>query len=123
LAFKIIAILHNKLLATFLQLLEIVSKGLFRNQSQNRCHTLLDCRHVCKTFAFHDVIQAGKQQAVHPPYSPDLAPAGARSEAIQKRVTAVQRSIPKDALAAIFQMLYELCQHCVVKDGDYFEGQ
>jgi hypothetical protein len=22
-----------------------------------------------------------------------------------------------------FQKLYERCQHCVVKDGDYFEGQ
>jgi hypothetical protein len=39
--------------------------------------------------------------------------------AIQERVTAVLRSIPKDS----FQKLYELCQQCVVKDGDYFEGQ
>jgi hypothetical protein len=31
LAFKIIDILHNTLLATFIQLLETVSKGLFRN--------------------------------------------------------------------------------------------
>jgi hypothetical protein len=36
LAFKIIAILHNTLLATFMKLLETVSKGLFRNRSQNR---------------------------------------------------------------------------------------
>jgi hypothetical protein len=35
LAFKIIAILHNTLLATFIKLLETVSKGLFRNRSQN----------------------------------------------------------------------------------------
>jgi hypothetical protein len=35
---------------------------------------LLDCRHVCKTWAFHDAVQAGKQKEVHPPYSPDLAP-------------------------------------------------
>jgi hypothetical protein len=41
LAFKIIAILHNARLA---KLLETVSKGLFRNRSQNRCHTFLDCR-------------------------------------------------------------------------------
>jgi hypothetical protein len=34
LAFKIIAILHNTLLATFLKLLETVSKGLFRNRSR-----------------------------------------------------------------------------------------
>jgi hypothetical protein len=74
-AFKIIAILHNTLLATFIKLLETVSKGLFRNLWQNRCHTFLDCRHVCKTCAFHDALQAGKQKEVHPSYSPDLAPA------------------------------------------------
>jgi hypothetical protein len=36
LAFKIIAILHNTLLATFIKLLETVSKGLSRNRSQNQ---------------------------------------------------------------------------------------
>jgi hypothetical protein len=36
--------------------------------------------------------------------------------AIQERVTAVLRSIPKEAFADSFQK-------CVVKDGDYFEGQ
>jgi hypothetical protein len=36
LAFKIIAILHNTRLATFIKLLETVSKGLFRNRSQNQ---------------------------------------------------------------------------------------
>jgi hypothetical protein len=30
----------------FIKLLETVSKGLFRNRSQNRCHTFLDCRQV-----------------------------------------------------------------------------
>jgi hypothetical protein len=35
LAFKIIAILHNTQLAAFIKLLETVSKGLFRNRSQN----------------------------------------------------------------------------------------
>jgi hypothetical protein len=25
----------------------------------------LDCRHVCKTCAFHDALQAGKQKEVH----------------------------------------------------------
>jgi hypothetical protein len=80
LAFKIIAILHNTLLATFIKLLETVSKRLFRNRSQNRCHTFLDSRHVCKTCAFHDALQAGKQKEVYcRQYSPDLAPAGARS--------------------------------------------
>jgi hypothetical protein len=43
--------------------------------------------------------------------------------AIQQRVTAVLRSIPKQAFADSFQKLYERCQPCVVKDGDYFEGQ
>jgi hypothetical protein len=38
-----------------------------------------------------------------------------------KRVTAVLRSIPKEAFADIFQKRYERCQQCVVKDGDYFE--
>jgi hypothetical protein len=46
LAFKIIAILHNTLLATFIKILETASKGLFRNRSQNRCHMFLDCSHV-----------------------------------------------------------------------------
>jgi hypothetical protein len=43
--------------------------------------------------------------------------------AIQQRVTAVLRSIPKEAFADSFQKLYERCQPCVVKDDDYFEGQ
>jgi hypothetical protein len=43
--------------------------------------------------------------------------------AIQQRVTAVLRSITKEAFADSFQKLYERCQPCVVKDGDYFEGQ
>jgi hypothetical protein len=43
--------------------------------------------------------------------------------AIQERVTAVLRSISKEAFADSFQKLYECCQQCVVKDGDYFEDQ
>jgi hypothetical protein len=43
--------------------------------------------------------------------------------AIQERVTAVMRSIPEVAFADSFQKLYERCQPCVVKDGDYFEDQ
>jgi hypothetical protein len=80
----------------------------------------LDCHHVCKTCAFHDALQAGKQKEVHQPYSPDLPPEGV---AIQERVTAVLRSIPKEAFADSFQKLYERCQQCIVKDDDYFEGQ
>jgi hypothetical protein len=44
LTFKIIAILYNTWLATFIKLLKTVSKGLFRNRSQNSYHTFLDCR-------------------------------------------------------------------------------
>jgi hypothetical protein len=43
--------------------------------------------------------------------------------AIQECVTAVLLSIPIEAFAVSFQKLYERCQQCVVKDGDYFEGQ
>jgi hypothetical protein len=43
--------------------------------------------------------------------------------AIQERVTPVLRSIPKEAFTDSFQKLYECCQQCVVKDGDYFEDQ
>jgi hypothetical protein len=35
-------------------------------------------------------------------------------------VTTVLRSIPKEAFADSFQKLYERCEPCVVKDGDYF---
>jgi hypothetical protein len=40
-----------------------------------------------------------------------------------QRLTAVLRSIPKEAFVDSFQKLYERCQPCVVKEGDYFEGQ
>jgi hypothetical protein len=43
--------------------------------------------------------------------------------AVQERVTAVLRSIAKEAFANGFQKLYGRYQLCVVKDGDYFEGQ
>jgi hypothetical protein len=42
--------------------------------------------------------------------------------AIQERVTAVLRSIPKHAFSDSFKKLYERYQQCVFKDGDYFEG-
>jgi hypothetical protein len=41
--------------------------------------------------------------------------------AFQKRVKAVLRSIHKEAVADSVLKLYELCQPCVVKDGEYFE--
>jgi hypothetical protein len=43
--------------------------------------------------------------------------------AIQEHMTAVLRLIPKEAFGDSFQKLYERCQQCVVKDGDYFEGR
>jgi hypothetical protein len=43
--------------------------------------------------------------------------------AIQEHVTVVLRLILKEAFADSFQKPYERCQQCVVKDGDYFEGQ
>jgi hypothetical protein len=43
--------------------------------------------------------------------------------AIQERVTAVLRSIPKEAFTDSFQKLYGRFQKRVVKDGDYFECQ
>jgi hypothetical protein len=43
--------------------------------------------------------------------------------AIQELVTVLLRLIPKEAFADSFQRLYERCQQCVVKDGDYFEGK
>jgi hypothetical protein len=43
--------------------------------------------------------------------------------AIQERVTAVLRSIPKEVFSDSLQKLYERFQQCVVEDGDYFEGQ
>jgi hypothetical protein len=43
--------------------------------------------------------------------------------AIKESVTAVLRSVPKEAFADSFQKLYGRFQQCVVKDGDYFKGQ
>jgi len=93
----------------------------------------------CAIYVHQFLAQHGVPVLDHPPYSPDLAPAdfflfprlksimkGARfadMAAIKKRVTAVLRSILKEAFADSFQKLYERCQLCVVKDGDYFEGQ
>jgi hypothetical protein len=91
----------------------------------------LDCHYICKICAIHDALQAGKQKEIHPPYFflfPRLksimngAPF-ADVAAIQESVTAVVRSIPKEVFADSFQKLYERCQQCAVKDGDYFEGQ
>jgi hypothetical protein len=103
LAFKIIAILHNTLLATFIKLLETVSKGLCRRQIRGvrwmDVFLFSRLKSIMKGARFADVV------------------------AIQERVPAVLRSIPKEVFADSFQKLYERYQQCVVKDGDYFEGQ
>jgi hypothetical protein len=41
---------------------------------------------------------------------------------IQVSVTAVRRLIPTEAFADSFKKLYERCQKCVVKDGDYLKA-
>jgi hypothetical protein len=91
--------------------------------------------------AFIDALQAGKRKkSTGRPQAPDqrstvnffLFPRlesimkGARFAdvaAIQERVTAVLRSIPKEAFSDSFQKFYERCKQCFVTDGDYFEGQ
>jgi hypothetical protein len=105
LAFKIIVFLHNTLLVTFIKLLETVSKALiWRPETPDQGSTLdfilfSRLKSIMKDARFADVA------------------------AIQECVTAVLRSIPKEAFADTFQKLYERCQQFVVKDGDYFEGQ
>jgi hypothetical protein len=42
---------------------------------------------------------------------------------IQKRVTAVLRTMFKEAFADSSKKLHERRKQCVVKDGYYFEGQ
>jgi hypothetical protein len=42
--------------------------------------------------------------------------------AIQELMTVVLRSIPKEAFADSYQKLYERCQRCVVKDGDFLKA-
>ncbi len=75
----------------------------------------------------------------HPPYSPDLAPAdfflfprlkialkGTRFEDlddIQESVTTTLQTIPAEAFSGSFHKLFERCQRCIEREGDYFEGQ
>jgi hypothetical protein len=59
----------------------------------------LDCRHVCKPCAFHDVLQAGKQKEVHPPYSTDLAPAG-----LKRPLLTVSKSFINVANSVLWRM-------------------
>jgi hypothetical protein len=105
LVFKMIAILHNTLLVTFIKLLETVSKGLFRNRSPNQWSTV------------------GGLLSVSPPEEHHERRTFCRRGVNPRTVTAVLRSIPKKSSADSFHKLYERYQQCVVKDGDYFEGQ
>jgi hypothetical protein len=45
-----------------------------------------------------------------------------RTAVTRSWIAAIWRSIPKESFVDSFQKLYERCQQCVVKDGDYFEG-
>jgi hypothetical protein len=89
--------------------------------------TLFGSRGRRTSFRFHQFLaQHGIPVLDHSPYSPDLAPADfflfprlksivkgtrfADVAAIQERVTAVLRAIPKEAFADSFQKLYECCQ-------------
>jgi hypothetical protein len=133
-------------LATFIKLLETVGKGLFRNWSQNQSHVL--GLPSCLQNRRLSLWSSGGETERSPPYSPDPAPAGTRSGEYNgwtsfcfpswraswkahvlhmwrqsENMTEVLQSIPKEAFANSFQKLYECCQQCVVKDGDYFEGQ
>jgi hypothetical protein len=81
LAFKIVTILHNTLLTTFIKLLETVSKCLFRNRSQNRCHTSAKRAPLMMLFR-----RGNRKKSTH-------------------RTPLIWRL------------------QCVMKDGDYFEGQ
>jgi hypothetical protein len=96
---KIIAILHNTLLATFIKLLKTVSKGhstpvIWRLRAPDQ-GSKVDfflfprLKSIIKGVCFADVA------------------------AIQELVTAVLRSIPEEASANNFQKLYERCQQCV----------
>jgi hypothetical protein len=64
LAVKIIAILRNTRLATFIKLLETVSKGLFSNRTQNSCQTL-DCRRYTAVLQWQRVQLYGNASHVH----------------------------------------------------------
>jgi hypothetical protein len=78
----------------------------------------LDCRHVCNTCAFHDALQVEKQKEVHPPYSPNLAPAGARlgeyggrtSRPLLYRCKLMKR---RNLVPTIFIVLYCIVLYCI----------
>jgi hypothetical protein len=46
------------MLATFIKLLETVSKSLFRNRSQNGCHTFMEGEHFADVEAIQESVTA-----------------------------------------------------------------
>ena len=78
-------------------------------------------------------------ELLHPPYSPDLAPAdfflfprlklalkGNRFSSIsdiQAAVTKELKTVSKGDFFKSFKDMYERCQKCIVAGGNYFEGQ
>jgi hypothetical protein len=95
---------ENKQNRRYKQLLKTVSKDLFRNRSQNRCHSFLDCRHVCKTCAFHYALQAGKQKEVDFFLLPRLKTASLRTN---RRTS--YRQIPAVGCKNRTEHAYSLC--------------
>ena len=128
---------YEEVLKQLLRRIHHVRPELHRTGQWMLLHDNVPAHCVIRVHQF--LAQRGVPLLEHPPYSPDLAPADfflfprlksirkgahfADVAAIQESVTAVLRSIPKEAFADSFQKLYERCQQCVVKDGDYFEGQ
>jgi hypothetical protein len=60
----------------------------------------LDCRHVCKTCAFHDVLQAWKQKEVHLTpliwrlQAPDQGSTVVSSDVVRMRTTSLNTTRP-----------------------------
>jgi hypothetical protein len=76
----------------------------------------LYCRRVCKTCAFHDALQAGKQREVHPPNSPDLVPASARSgDAIRQEVLTIDPQLLARAMGDFKRRI----ENCIQEGGRY----
>jgi len=128
---------YEEILKRLLRRVHRVRPGLHRTGQWMLLHDNAPAHCTIRVHQF--LAQRGVPVLDHPPYSPDLAPANfflfphlksimkgtrfADVAAIQERVTAVLRLIPTEAFADSFQNLYERCQKCVVKNGDYFEGQ
>jgi len=128
---------YEEVLKRLLRRVHRVRPGLHRTGQWMLLHDNAPAHSAIRLHQF--LAQRGVPVLDHPPYSPDLAPANfflfprlksimkgtrfADVATVQERVTAVLRSIPTEAFVDSFQKLYERYQKCVVKNGDYFEGQ